>query len=82
MSKLRRRIVSQHRGAAVAAGEYHPAGTADTPMMMPLAIIRFAGGGMTLEQAVPLVTANGASIPASAPGRYGQVAIAGGGRHG
>jgi hypothetical protein len=82
MSRLHRRIAGQHRAAAAAAGEYHPAGTADTPMVMPMAHVRFEGGGAMVQQMAPLITANGAMIPAIAPGRFGQVHIAGGGRHG
>lgn len=59
----------------------HPAGNADTPMTMPMTGVWFGGGGAYVEQLVPLITANGATVPATAPGRYGQVHIAGGGRH-
>lgn len=59
----------------------HPAGNADTPMTMPMVSVRFNGAGAQVEQMVPLITPNGAPVPATAPGRYGQVAITGGGRH-
>lgn len=81
MSKLHRRIASQAGAAAAGAGEHHPAGTADTPMVMPMAHVLFTGGGVQVQHMVPLITANGAMIPATAPGRFGQVAIAGGGRY-
>jgi hypothetical protein len=61
----------------------HPAGNADTPMVMPMTAVYFGGGGAWVEQMAPIVTANGgAPVPATGPGRYGQVAIAGGGRYG
>jgi len=81
MSRLRRRIAGQAAAARTAAAGYHPHGTADTPMMMPMTRVLFYGGGALVEQMVPLVTANGAMIPATAPGRYDQVMISGGGRH-
>lgn len=80
MSKLHRRITGQHQAAGAAAGEYHPAGTADTPMVMPMARVLFNGDGASVEMMTPLVTDHGV-IPATAPGRYDQVAIAGGGRY-
>lgn len=81
MSKLHRRITGQAGAAAAAAGEYHPHGTSDTPMTMPLAHVQFGGGGALVQQMAPLITANGAMIPATAPGLFGHVAIAGGGRY-
>lgn len=81
MSRLRARIAGQ-AGANRAAGYAgQPYGTADTPMVMPMVRVQFYGGGAAVEQMVPLVTANGAAVPATAPGQYGQVAIAGGGRY-
>jgi len=76
MSKLRRRIINQAAGPAAAQGTYHPYGTPDTPMVMPMVLVQFGpGGGAAVEQMVPLITANGAAIPATAPGRYGQVVV-------
>jgi hypothetical protein len=75
MSRLQRRIAGQAGAARAAAGEYHPHGTADTPMVMPMTRVYFGGAGADVEQLVPLVTANGAAIPATAPGRYGQVIL-------
>lgn len=76
MSRLHSRIVSQAGAARAAAAEFHPYGTADTPMSMPMTRVQFGGGpvaGAMVEQMAGLVTANGAVIPATAPGRYGQV---------
>jgi hypothetical protein len=73
MSRLHQRIAGQAGAARAAAGEYHPHGTADTPMTMPMTKVYFGGGGADVEQMTGLVTANGAVVPATAPGRYGQV---------
>lgn len=81
MSRLRRRIATQATAGAAAHSGYHPYGTPDTPMRMPMVHVVFGPGGVAVAQLVPLITANGAPIPASAPGTYGQVSIAGGGRH-
>lgn len=81
MSKLRKRVTRQAGAGAAAASSHHPYGTPDTPMLMPMTRVVFSGGGAAVEQMVPLITANGAPVPATAPGMYGQVAIAGGGRH-
>lgn len=81
MSRLHRRITGQATAARAASGEYHPHGTADTPMIMPMTRVQFYGGGVMVQQMLPLITANGAPVPATAPGTFGQVRIAGGGRH-
>lgn len=81
MSRLHSRISGQAGAARAAAAGYHPAGTADTPMTMPMVHVLFAGGGAMVQQMMPLTTANGAMIPATAPGQFGQVRIAGGGRY-
>lgn len=72
---------SKSQRAAVAAG-YHPAGTAETPMLMPIAAVVVSaaqGQYVTLGsmEYSPLFTTDGAVIPAVAPGRWGQLAAAG-----
>jgi hypothetical protein len=59
----------------------HPYGNSDTPMIMPMVIVQFGGGGAWVQQMMPLITSNGAPIPATAPGQFGHVMIAGGGRY-
>ena len=81
MSSLHKRIAGQARGHAAAQASYHPYGNADTPMSMPMVHVEFGPGGAAVQQMTPLVTASGAAIPATAPGQFGQVSIAGGGRH-
>lgn len=80
MSSLHRRIAGQPAAAAAAGSGMHPWGNADTPMEMPMVRVQVNPGGVAVEQLVPLITANGAPIPASAPGRYGQVAMTGNAR--
>lgn len=81
MSSLRNRIAGQPAAAAAAAAGYHPAGTADTPMLMPMTRVLVGPGGSYVEQMMPVITPNGAAIPATAPGRYDQVVMSGAGRY-
>lgn len=60
-----------------AMGAYHPYGTPDTPMIMPITRVLMTADGASVERLTPLVTANGAMVPASAPGTWGQVHAAG-----
>lgn len=75
MSRLRSRVAAQPAAARAAAEGYHPHGTADTPMEMPLARVVYAPGGMTVEQVI--TAPDGRMIPATAPGTFGQVSMAG-----
>ena len=80
LSKLRRRIISQASGQAQAMGDYHPYGTPDTPMVMPLVAVQFTGSGAQVQGMEPLYVAHGTGavpIPATAPGRFGHVHMAG-----
>jgi len=75
--KLRRRIGGVGGNQAAAMAAYHPYGTADTPMTMPIHQVIMTADGAQVQRLTPLVTANGAMIPASAPGTWGQVVAAG-----
>jgi hypothetical protein len=77
VSRLARRIAGTGTAHARAMGAYHPWGTADTPQVMPLTRVVMTADGASVERLTPLVTANGAMIPASAPGQWGQVHAAG-----
>lgn len=81
MSRLHTRIAAQPAAAAAAAAGYHPAGTADTPMVMPMVRVLYGPGGAYVEQMMPVITPLGAPIPATAPGRYDQVVMSGAGRY-
>ena len=68
MSVLRTRIVT-HGGQGRQDGQYHPYGTAATPMVMPLAAVTYAGDDQALYGTLhPLITADGAVIPADSHG--------------
>lgn len=59
MSTLHRRIVTGND-----MGDYHPHGTGATPMVMPLAHITYERDRLLYGTMHPLVTADGAVIPA------------------
>jgi hypothetical protein len=82
---LHHRIKQQaaNTGAVMAGG--HPA--VPGPMLMPLAQVTVnpvSSSYVTLgmEDLAPVYTSDGVLIPATAPGRWDQLALAGGGRHG
>lgn len=75
--RLRRRIANVGTNQQQAMGNYHPWGTVDTPQLIPLTLITMSADGAQVQRMTPLVTANGAMIPATAPGRWDQVAAAG-----
>lgn len=56
---------------------YHPAGTPATPMTMPLGTVDYADETVLYGTAHPLVTADGAVVPARADVRYPTVVPAG-----
>jgi hypothetical protein len=57
--------------------DYHPYGTGATHMTMPLARVIITGEGMTYETLQPIFTADGAAVPATAAGSWGQLHAAG-----
>ncbi len=80
--RLRHRIHGHSGTQAAVQGSYHPAGTAATPMSMPVSVVIVSaaqGQYVTLGsmEYSPLFTTDGAVIPAVAPGRWGQLAAAG-----
>jgi len=60
-----------------AMGDYHPWGTRETPMLMPLALVTQSDAGIAVQDMTPIITADGAMIPATAPGSWGQLRAAG-----
>ena len=74
MTAMRDRLMQPGQTAA-----YHPWGTGDTPMVMPLAVVTFHQDGATYQDLCPLYTGdvNAAPLPATAPGSWGQVHAAG-----
>lgn len=82
---LHHRIKAQAANHQAAMGGQHPAVPA--PMLMPLAQVTVNPVDnnyvtLTMQDLAPVVTADGAMIPATGPGRWDQLALAGGGRHG
>ena len=63
MSVLHSRIMRHDAGAGPGA-QHHPYGTGETPMMMPLATVDYAGEQAVYGTAHPLITADGAVIAA------------------
>jgi hypothetical protein len=74
---LRKRIASTGTMQQQAMGAYHPWGTADTPQTEVITRVLINASGAQVERLTPLVAPNGAMIPASAPGTWGQVYAAG-----
>lgn len=79
---LRHRIAGVGAAQAQAMGQYHPAGTAATPMLMPVSQVQVSApvaGYVTIgyRDLVPLWTADGAAVPAAVPGQWGQLRAAG-----
>lgn len=89
-SKLHRRITSVGANQEAVMGTYHPYGTADTPMIMPLVLVetgpQTASGISTgepgwnyarVQEMTPLIGPKGEPIPATGPRRWAQVHEAG-----
>lgn len=76
---LHHRIAYQHQANEVAMGDYHPYGTADTPMTMPVTRIEIRPGGAMVEDMAPLYTGSRgyAPVPATAPHTWFQLYAAG-----
>jgi hypothetical protein len=82
---LSHRIMGQAVNHVTAMGDQHPAVPA--PMVMPLAQVTTYPVDsnyvtLAMQDLAPLMTADGALVPATGPGNWDQLALAGGGRHG
>jgi hypothetical protein len=82
---LSHRIMGQSANSLIAMGDQHPAVPA--AMVMPLAQVTMHPVDsnyvtLAMQDLAPLVTADGALLPATGPGNWDQLALAGGGRHG
>lgn len=82
---LHHRIRGQAAAHQTAMGDQHPA--VPGPMLMPLAQVTVQPVDsnyvtLAMQDLAPVVTADGAMVPATGPGRWGQLTLAGGGRHG
>lgn len=83
--RTRKNYARMGTNLAAAMGTYHPGGTAETPMVMPVQLVTVTAGAgtpgpfVTLGSAEfnPLWTTDGALIPSVAPGRWAQLHAAG-----
>ena len=56
---------------------YHPWGTADTPMVMPMTLVQVGSTGIAYQDMHPLVMPDGRMIPATASHTWFQLYAAG-----
>ena len=77
MTILAERVKDVGTNQAMAMGTYHPAGTSATPMVMPLQQVTVTQAGVAVEDMQPLITEDGAMVPATSPGSWGQLRAAG-----
>ena len=82
---LHHRIKAQAANHQTAMGSAHPAVPA--AMVTPLSVITVNPWDsnyvtLAMQDLAPITTAEGAMVPASGPGRWDQLRLAGGGRHG
>lgn len=86
MSRIKRRVASGQNATPGQAAGYKPlaGGSASPPAVMVMPVARVLVGPTTspyvtvgMEDLTPIWTADGAPIPASAPGRWGQLRAAG-----
>lgn len=82
MSRLRHRIAGQAGQNRAAAAGYHPYGTADTPLSMPVVHVYYSPAGMIVQQAAGIMVGNGAVIPAVPTAPVGHVPMTGNARRG
>lgn len=75
---LAHRIRNVGNTQAQAMAGYHPAAPPGTVMTMPLALVQITPAGTVgYQEMTPLITADGAPVPATTPGRWGQLIAAG-----
>jgi hypothetical protein len=84
---LSHRIMAQAGNEQAAMGDAHPDPGSAVPMVMPVALVTVYPVDsnyvtLAMQDMAPLLTAEGSLVPATGPGRWDQVALAGGGRHG
>jgi len=74
---LAHRIRGVGSNTSQAMAGYHPAGNQNTPMAMPIAQVTVTQAGLAVNELTPIYAADGAPIPATAPGSWGQLVAAG-----
>lgn len=71
------RFARQPSAQARVNEDYHPAGTGDTPMMMPMHRVQIGSTGLAYDELTPLVMPDGRMVPATAPHTWFQLYAAG-----
>jgi hypothetical protein len=86
---LHHRIKQQAANHQTVMAGQHPAvaSVTPTPTVMPLAQVTVNPVDdnyvtLAMQELAPITTADGAMVPATGPGKWDQLALAGGGRHG
>jgi hypothetical protein len=82
---LHHRVKQQGANHQTVMSGQHPAVPA--PMLLPLAQVTVNPVDdnyvtLAMQELAPITTADGAMVPATSPGKWDQLALAGGGRHG
>ena len=77
MTPHARRFAYQSANQAQVNEQYHPAGTGDTPMVMPITRVQIGSTGMAYDELTPLVMPDGRMVPATAPHTWFQLYAAG-----
>lgn len=75
--RLHQRITGQAGNHAAAMATYHPWGTADTPMVMPMTRTTYTPIGAMFEEMHVIIAANGAPIAGASDHAWGTVVSAG-----
>jgi hypothetical protein len=71
------RFARQSGAQAAVDEQYHPAGTGDTPMVMPMHRVQIGSAGLAYDELTPLVMPDGRMVPATAPHTWFQLYAAG-----
>jgi hypothetical protein len=71
------RFARQPGASKQVMGTYHPYGTADTPMVMPMHLVQVGPDGIAYQDMQPITAPDGRMIPATAPHRWFQLYMAG-----
>lgn len=77
MTPHARRFAYQSAAQGKVNESYHPVGTADTPMVMPMTRVQVGSTGLAYDELTPLVMPDGRMIPATAPHTWFQLYAAG-----
>jgi hypothetical protein len=71
------RFTSQPGHQKAVDATFHPWGTADTPMVMPMTLVQIGSDGIAYQDMHPLIMPDGRMIPATADHQWFQLRAAG-----